>query len=210
MRGALASKGGGEAMSYGLLTYPKVDEALVGSIRRAHDPTADVIRPHIPVVFPVPESLGRDRLIAHIEGVLDTCPPFEIRFGSLTRSPDHWLFLTLSRGNEELTRLYGELHTGPLADCAAERYLPHLGLGLFLVQGATYDWEHPRPEEFDAVRYEVARRQAEALLGWPSQMIDAFHLVAVPEEILEWSRGERAILPDGVRVSDVREFHLAA
>ena len=196
-------------MSYVLLTYPKVDESLVGSIRRAYDPTVDVVRPHIPVVFPVPESLGRNLLTAHIEDVLDTCPPFEIRFGGLTRSPDHWLFLILSRGHEELTRLYGELHTGPLADCAAERYVPHLGLGLFLVQGATYDWEHPRPEDFDTVRYEVARRQAEALLGGPAQMIDTFDLVAVPDEILEWSSGERAILPDGLRVSDVHEFHLA-
>lgn len=197
-------------MSYGLLTYPKVDEALVGSIRRAHDPTANAIRPHIPVVFPVPESLGRDRLIAHIEGVLDSFPPFDICFGGLTRSPDHWLFLTLSRGSEEFTRLYRELHTGLLADCAAERYLPHLGLGLFLVQGATYDWERPRPTDFDAVRYEVARRQAGELLGGPSQTIDAFHLVAVPDEILEWSSGERATLPDGLRVSDVHEFSLAA
>jgi len=197
-------------MSYVLLTYPKVDEALVGSIRRAHDPTADVVRPHIPIVFPVPESLGRDRLIAHIEGVLDSFSPFDISFGGLTRSPDHWLFLTLSRGSEEFTRLYSELHTGPLADCAAERYVPHLGLGLFLVQGVTYDWERPRPEDFDAVRYEVARRQAKALLGGPSLMIGTLHLVAVPDEILEWSSGERAILPDGLRVSDVHEFHLCA
>ena len=197
-------------MYYVLLTYPEVDNSLVGSIRRAHDPTVDVIRPHIPVVFPVPQSLGRDLLIAHIEDVLDTCPPFEICFGGLTRSPDHWLFLIMSRGHEELTRLYGELHTGPLADYAAERYVPHLGLGLFLVQGATYDWEQPRPEDFDGVRYEVARRQAEALLRGPAQMIDTFHLVAVPDEVLEWSSGERAILPDGLRVSDVHEFHLAA
>jgi hypothetical protein len=195
-------------MSYGLLIYPEVDESLFGSIRRTYDPTVDVIGPHIPVVYPVPESLGRQRLIAHIDGVLETCSPFEVSFGGLTRSPDHWLFLTLGRGREELARLYGELHTGPLEDCAAERYEPHLGLGLFLVQGATYDWERPRPEDFDAVRFEIAWRRAGELLGGPAQTIDTLHLVAVPEGILEWSSGERATLPDGLRVSDVHEFHL--
>ncbi len=207
-RGAPDSGALGAARSYVLLIYPTVDEALVGRIRRAYDPTVEVVRPHIPVVFPVPESIGLDRLATHIANVLEGYPPMEIRFGGLVRSQDHWLFLTLDRGNESLSGLYRQLHTGLLADYAADRYTPHLGLGHFLIQGAVYDWEHPRVQDFDAARYELARREAGSLLAGPVQTIDALHLVVVPNEVLEWSSGQRSRLPEGVRVDDVCAFPL--
>ncbi len=81
-------------MHYVLLIYPRADAALVGRIRRKYDPTVDVVRPHMPVVYPVPESVGRDSLISHIQAVTADCRPFEIRLGGLCKSPDHWLFLT--------------------------------------------------------------------------------------------------------------------
>jgi len=197
-------------MAYVVLIYPHVDEALVGRIRRAYDPTVDVVRPHIPVVYPVPESIGLDRLAAHIAAVLEDWPPFEIRLSGLVRSRDHWLFLTPDHGDGSLSDLYRHLHTGLLADYAAVRYEPHLGLGHFLVRGAVYDWEHPRSQDFDAARYELARREAEPLLAGPAQTIDTLHLVVVPNEVMEWSSGQRATPPEGVRVSDVRAFRLAA
>jgi len=197
-------------MSYGLLIHPAVDEALVGRIRRAYDPTVDIIKRHIPVTFPVPESLGRDRLIAHVGGILGAARQFEIRFGGLVQSPDHWLLLTLDRGNDELVHLYRRLHTGLLSDYATDRYTPHLGLGHFLVEGAMYDWEHPRPQDFDVARYEVARREAEPLTNGPTQTVDTLHLVTVPDEVLEWSGGQRAAPPEGLTVKDVYAFRLAA
>ncbi len=84
-------------MSYVLLIYPRTDP-LVGRIRRRYDPTVDVVEPHIPVVYPVPESVGRERLISHVQTVAGDCRPFEIRLGGLLRSRDHWLFLTLTQG----------------------------------------------------------------------------------------------------------------
>ena len=197
-------------MHYVLVIYPRVDEALVGTIRRKYDPTVDVIAPHLPVVYPVPESIGLDRLSSHIGSVAADTPPFDIRLGRLNRSSDHWLFLTPARGAEDLTQLYWRLHTGVLAEFRAVDgpFVPHVALGHLLRPGATYDWEHPREEDFDTSRYEVAFREAQPLLASSPQRVDTVHLVAVPDEVLEWSGGERAALPRGLRVTDVRTFLL--
>ena len=127
----------------------------------------------------------------------DDCRPFEIRFGGLCRSPDHWLFLTLTQGSNSVKRLYRLLHTGLLAEfrLADREFVPHLGLGLFLREGAIYDWENPHAEDFDAERYEAAVRETQPLLESPAERIDTLHLVAIPDEVLEWSSGERPALP---------------
>lgn len=199
-------------MYYALLIYPTVDEVLVGQIRREHDPTVDVVRPHMPVVFPVPESVGRDSLIAHIQSVTADYRPFEIVLGGFFRSPDHWLFLTLAHGNDSVRRLYRLLHTGLLAEfrVADEEFMPHVGLGLFLREGATYDWKNAREEDFDAGRYEAALRDAQRLLTGSVERIGTLHLVAIPDEVVEWSSGERSAFSRDLRAADVQAFRIGA
>jgi 2'-5' RNA ligase len=199
-------------MHYVLLIYPTVGEDLVGRIRRTYDPTVDVVRPHVPVVYPVPESLGRERLVAHIQTVVAGSRPFEIRFGGLCKSPDHWLFLTLAQGREHVEDLHRSLHTGLLAEFGAgdREFVPHLGLGLFLREGATYDWENPRADDFDAPRYEAALREAQALCEGPAERIDTLHLVTTPDEVLEWSSGERSAFSSDVRAAEVHAFRMGA
>jgi len=197
-------------MYYVLLIYPEVDADLVGRIRRRYDPTVDVIGPHITVVFPVPESVGRERLISHVQPVAGDCRPFEIRLGGLRRSRDHWLFLTLTQGSESARRLHRLLHTGVLAEfrVADRDFVPHLGLGHFMREGATYDWENPREEDFDAERYEAAVREAQPLLDGPAERIDTLHLVTIPDEVLEWSSGERSTFSRHLRANEVHAFRI--
>jgi 2'-5' RNA ligase len=199
-------------MYYGVLIYPSVDEALVGRLRRQYDPTVDVIAPHVPVVYPVPGGVGRDLLISHVRNVTLGCAPFEIRLGALHRSADHWLFLTPVDGNEDLRRLHRRLHTGLLAEFrAADRdYMPHVGLGHFMREGATYNWEHPREEDFDAERYEAAVREAQPLLDGPAERIDTLHLVTIPDAAVEWFSGERSTFPRNSRAEEVRAFTIGA
>ena len=198
-------------MYYGLHICPNsVDEALVGRIRRQYDPTVDVIAPHVPVVYPVPDGVGRDLLISHIRNVTLACAPFEIRLGALHRSADHWLFLTPVDGKEDLRRLHLRLHTGLLAEFrdADRDYVPHVGLGHFMREGATYDWENPREEDFDAERYEAAVREAQPLLDGPAERIDTLHLVTIPDEVLEWSSGERSTFSRHLRANEVHAFRI--
>jgi hypothetical protein len=199
-------------MYYVLLIYPSVDEDLVGAIRRKYDPTVDVIAPHVPVVYPVPGGVGRDLLISHVQSVTPACTPFEIRLGALHRSADHWLFLTPVNGNEALRRLHLRLHTGLLAEFRAtdRDYAPHVGLGLFLKTGATYDWRSPREEDVDAVTYGAALHEAEPLLAGAPERIDTIHLVALPDEVVEWFSGERSTFSRDSRAEEVCAFTIGA
>lgn len=200
-------------MYYGLHISPNgVDEALVGRIRRQYDPTVDVIAPHVPVVYPVPDGVGRDLLISHIRNVTLACAPFEIRLGALHRSADHWLFLTPVDGKEDLRRLHLRLHTGLLAEFrdADRDYVPHVGLGHFMREGATYDWENPREEDFDAERYEAAVREAQPLLDGPAERIDTLHLVTIPDPAVEWFSGEGSTFPRDSRAEEVCAFTFGA
>jgi len=170
------------------------------------------LAPHVPVVYPVPDGVGRDLLISHIRNVTLACAPFEIRLGALHRSADHWLFLTSVDGKEDLRRLHLRLHTGLLTEFrdADRDYVPHVGLGHFMREGATYDWENPREEDFDAERYEVAVREAQPLLDGPAERIDTLHLVTIPDAAVEWFSGEGSTFPRDSRAEEVRAFTFGA
>jgi 2'-5' RNA ligase len=199
-------------MYYCLSFFPQLSIELtepIHAIRRAYDPTAWFIKPHITIIFPTHDSVGEQSLINHIEQVLSGWQPFEIRLGGFHKSRDHWLFLTLQEGEEEVKRLYRELHTGILADGRdLSRFVPHLGLGLFLKEGCTYDWRNPRESDFDRERYEEALRRAEALPISASMAVEKLRLTTISDAVIEWTTGKRAGFPDDATESEVREFRL--
>lgn len=201
-------------MYYALNFYPQLEAGLaqaITAIRRQYDPTVDHIKPHITVLFPVPATVGEASLTNHILNVLRDWQPFEIRLGGLLRSPDHWLFLTLAQGKDKVIQLYRSLYTGSLAEYRREdiELEPHLALGLFIKKGSTYDWNNPQAAEFDQARYDDASRQARELPLESPFTVDKLHLVAIPDEVLEWATGQRATIPPQAQLKEVREFQLS-
>jgi 2'-5' RNA ligase superfamily len=186
-------------MYYSVDFYPQLSAELAESIaamRKEYDPTCDIIRPHIGIIFPATKSLNKQLLIGHIEQVLSGWSPFVIRLGGFHKSPDHWLFLTLQEGEAEVMRLNQELYSGYLAKYRKEprkdgyKRVPHLGLGLFIKKGCTYDYRNPRDSDFDRDRYEEALCQAKALPLSSSILVDKLALDAIPEVLTEWTTGE--------------------
>ena len=53
----------GRVMYYALISFLKADMTSIDQLRRKYDPTVDLIEPHLTVVFPVPESLGKRELV---------------------------------------------------------------------------------------------------------------------------------------------------
>ena len=200
-------------MYYALSFYPRLSTELsesIDAIRTEYDPTSGFIKPHIAVLFPVPGIVGEGQLIRHIRNVLSDCSPFEIRLGGFHKSPDHWLFLTLKEGDAQVKKLYQSLYTGILTEYRRDdiEFVPHLGLGLFMKQGSTYDWDSPRESDFDQERYEEALCQAKALPLASSIPVEKLSLTKIPDVILEWATGKRASIPEDSRIAEVREFRL--
>jgi 2'-5' RNA ligase len=198
---------------FSLAFYPQLDSELyraIGKIREQHDPTSRFIRPHMTVVFPVPGSLGEGNLSDHIQCVLAGWKPFEIRFGCFHRSCDHWLFLTLVEGEAKVRQLYRGLYTGILRSYRREdiEFIPHLGLGLFLKEGAIYDWNNPQESSLDEKRYNDALREAETLRFTSPLLVERLALARVPDEVIEWAEGKRPGIPDDAAIEEVREFFL--
>lgn len=178
-------------------------------MRRKYDPTVDLIEPHLTVVFPVPESLGKGNLVRHCTAVLQGWRPFPVAAGPLTKSPDHWLFLTLRQGADVVTELYRDLHGGLLADYARpEIFQPHLGLGHFLKAGKVYDWDNPSEADLDEDRYAQALREVKELDLELSWVIDCLDLVELPDEVIAWARGILASYPQGAKAMRTERLDL--
>ena len=171
-----------------------------------------LIKPHIDICFPATNSLDEQLLSSHIEHVLSGWSPLVIQLGGF-RSRHHWLFLTLQEGAAQLKRLNQELYTGYLAQYRKEpkeghEFVPHIGLGLFIKKGCTWDYRNPRESDFDQERYEEALRQTQALPLPSSVLVEKLHLTTCPDVVIEFTTGKRASLPEDAEMVAVREFRL--
>jgi 2'-5' RNA ligase len=177
-----------------------LDSESLDRIRKKYDPTEPLIEPHIAVIFPVPESVEEENLVQHVEGVLKSWSPLRIRIRGFRKSFDHWLFLTLEEGYDEVVRLYRELNTGILEPYRRDdiEFIPHIGLGQFVTEKG----------DFDQQKYEEALREAEEESFDFRRTMDRLHLVKIPAVIIDWHLGRVETFPEGERAVWGREFIL--
>ena len=163
-------------MVYALVHYPAVDTQHIDALRRKYDPQADLIAPHITVMFPLQHSIGESSLISHVEQVLGTCRPFPIHLAGLEQSADHYLFLVLQEGRAEVIRLHDRIYTGIVAPYIGTDlpYVPHVTLGSF--GEAELCSQARRDAERDSLNYQC--------------VLDRLHLVMINEDRsrIGWSK----------------------
>ena len=165
-------------------SLPWLPAEPIGAFRRAYDPTAGLVGPHVTLVFPVPGSIGRDAFIEHVRGVVSQTPAFDIRLRGLEKSWDHWLSLRVVEGRDRVIALHDALYTGIIRPyLLTERpYLPHVGLGSFVAERDTHDLLALRPRAFDRARFDEALREAEELKLDYAGRFDAVHVSGLDEE----------------------------
>lgn len=174
-------RGSAEIMVFhAIVHYPEIDTERIELFRKKHDPTYELIRAHITVVFGVDQSVSLGSLTHHVRTVLEHWKSFDIELSGFTKSWDHWLFLTLTRGNKKVMRLHDELYEGILAPYLRKdiQYIPHVGLGEFVKEGEMgllrRKQEHLRDSSkiaFDEARYKIALREAQNLkLSYSTRM----------------------------------------
>lgn len=151
-------------MYYGLVYFPQKQRDQINSIRKKYDPTFGIIEPHLTLIFPIHSSIGKSNLINHINHILKNWKPFDIRFGKLIKSWDHWLFLALNSGESKVKKLSDDLYSGILSEFHRKdiKFIPHISLGLFLKNPMQYDLINPEELLFNYETYRKAYSEAES------------------------------------------------
>jgi len=183
-------------MYYALVYFPNIDTSHINQFRRKYDPTVDLIEPHITILFPVLDTVSGKSMVEHINNVLETWSPFQIHIHGFHKSWDHWLFLTLEEGGINIIRLNREIYSGILAPYRRDdiKYIPHIGLGLFVKNGADYNLKNPQQLEFDEVKYEAALKEVKTLGLDFKCTLDKLQLVSIADDFSHIERGKEFLL----------------
>jgi len=164
-------------MIYALVHYLDIDTRRINQFRTKHDPQTELIEPHITVMFPVSESIGKDNLVHHIENIASNWQSFPIHLQGFQVSTDDHLFLLVQEGNANVIRLHDKVYTGILADYWRKNipFLPHLTLGVLNKNSTNQDQVLQEAEELDIDYY---------------CLLDKLHLVKVNDDRskIVWSK----------------------
>lgn len=119
-------------MIYALVHYPDIDTGRINQFRRKYDPQVVLIEPHITLMFPVPESIGEEKLVDHLASVLRGWQSFPVHLQGCQIASADYLFLLIQEGKSDTIRLHDEIYTGILADYWRKEipFIPHLTLGV--------------------------------------------------------------------------------
>jgi 2'-5' RNA ligase len=119
-------------MIYALVHYPNIDTWHINEFRRRHDPQVELIEPHITVMFPVPESIGEEKLISHLAGILMSWQSFPIHLQGCQIAGDDYLYLLIQEGKTNIIRMHNKVYTEILTNYLRKElpFIPHLTLGV--------------------------------------------------------------------------------
>ncbi|WP_258111578.1 2'-5' RNA ligase family protein [Alicyclobacillus sp. SP_1] len=107
------------------------NEHSIKRIRAKYDPLADLIPPHVTLVFPFESDVSTEALTVHLQKSVVGLKPFPIVMIGLTGAEGEYLFLNLKGGNDQIIQLHDKLYTGLLKQhlCRSQTYTPHLTVG---------------------------------------------------------------------------------
>jgi 2'-5' RNA ligase len=104
---------------------------LIEALRARYDPLAELIQPHITLVFPFETNEPAEILQRHAEATCAGFKAFPIRLQGITGDGGEHLFLNVKRGNDEIIELHDRLYRGQLSPFLSRSvtYVPHMTVG---------------------------------------------------------------------------------
>lgn len=117
-----------------IMIFPKFSNMeIIDRIRRNYDPLADLVRPHITLVFPFHSDITDAELGSHIENAISGIRPFSLQLAGTFKQEDafgNYLFLDVKEGKKQLIQLHDRLYSRALSSFSSEiPYSPHMTLG---------------------------------------------------------------------------------
>jgi len=116
------------------MIFPKFENIdVINDIRKKYDPLADLVLPHITLVFPFDSELTNEELNLHLNECLSDIQPFKMElegFSKQINNYGNYLLLNVVQGIDEIKNIHDRLYKGKLKQFdAGYNYVPHMTVG---------------------------------------------------------------------------------
>lgn len=117
-----------------IMIFPEFENInVINDIRKEYDPLADLVLPHITLVFPFDSELTNEELKLHLNESLEGIHPFKIELKGFSKQEDtygNYLFLNVVQGIDVIKNIHDMLYKNKLKQFDACRdYVPHMTVG---------------------------------------------------------------------------------
>lgn len=115
-----------------ILIFPKFKNIdKIQTIRNKYDRLANLISPHITLVFPFSDSVTNDDLVFKLSNLLSSYSSFKVIFNGISLSHDNYIFLNCTHGKDILITLHDDIYQNILPTHLKLDipYIPHITLG---------------------------------------------------------------------------------
>ncbi len=106
---------------------------VINYIRKKYDPLADLVFPHITLVFPFDSELTNEELKLHLIKSLSNIKPFKVELEGFSKQKNmygNYLFLNVVQGMDEIKNIHDNLYKDKLKQFdAGNDYVPHMTVG---------------------------------------------------------------------------------
>ena len=117
-----------------IMIFPEFDNIeVIDKIREQYDPLANLVRPHITIVFPFDSDRSNEELKAVLENRLQSVKSFKLEMAGVRKHEDrfgNYLFLEVTQGEKELCHIHDVLYKNEFSDYdLGLPYVPHITIG---------------------------------------------------------------------------------
>lgn len=120
-----------------IMIFPEFENMeIIDNIRKKYDPLAELVRPHITLVFPFESQMSNEELAKILDRRLQEINPFKLILAGISKQIDtfgNYLFLDVLQGAEELSRIHQILYDNEFKKFdIGLKYVPHMTIGNLL------------------------------------------------------------------------------
>ncbi|MBO5476629.1 MAG: 2'-5' RNA ligase family protein [Clostridia bacterium] len=154
-------------MKRDILIFPKFKNLnLIQDVRKKYDRLAQLVPPHITLIFPFTDVISTLELSQKIKDVLKDFQKFNITFKGVTMSKDNYIFLNCLQGYDEIVSLHDTLYKEVLPTHLNKKikYVPHITLGQSDTLGYLKDFNYEFKCEVDELVIEEIGENEESII----------------------------------------------
>jgi 2'-5' RNA ligase len=132
--GIATKEGGGTMNTRTIMIFPELENInIINDIRKKYDPLADVLLPHITLVFPFDSTLNNNELTLYLEECLRDIHPFKVELNGFSKQQNkfgNYLMIDVVKGIDVIKIIHDRLYRDQLKPFEPDYdYVPHMTVG---------------------------------------------------------------------------------